>query len=264
MISLHRVRRFIARRGVFQAVLGTWLAVCLAASTSLAQDQAGASGKSKVTPEAPAEETKAKSETSAAQVAPSAKPGASAKSAPAGAHDATDLGHQNASRMLEDPSQWKSDLAIGTLLVFLGLLALLTKFAWRPIMDGLEGRERAIAANIEEARRSAEAAAEQLRQYEARLAAATEEAREIINQARKDADSARERIMADAHVAAQRERQRAVDDISAAKNVALREITQKSVDLAMALASRVVRRQLSREDHAELIREVLDQFPSRN
>jgi F-type H+-transporting ATPase subunit b len=75
---------------------------------------------------------------------------------------------------------------------------------------------------------------------------------------------ARERILADAQAAARLERQRAVEDITAAKNVALQEMTQKSVDLAVALAGRLVRRNLSGEDHAQLVREVLDQFPSKN
>lgn len=181
-----------------------------------------------------------------------------------GHHDTTDLGHQNSGPDLEDPSQWKSDLAICTFLVFLCLLALLSKFAWQPIMDGLATRERAIAANIEEAKRGAERAAEQLRQYEAKLAAAAEEAREIVAQARRDADAARERILAEAQDASQRERQRAIDDINAAKTVALQEMTQKSVDLAVTLAGRMIQKQLRPEDHAQLIRETLNQFPSRN
>jgi F-type H+-transporting ATPase subunit b len=179
-------------------------------------------------------------------------------------HDPTDLSHQNASAQIEAPVQWKTDLAVATLLVFLCLLLLLGKFAWQPIMEGLERRENAIAANIEEARRSADKAALQLRQYEAKLAAATDEAREIVGQARKDADAARERILAEAQEAALRERQRAVEDISMAKNAAIQEMTQRSVDLAVTLAGRLVRKQLSRDDHAQLIREVLDQFPSKN
>ena len=181
-----------------------------------------------------------------------------------GHHDATDLGHQNAGPDIEDPSQWKSDLAICTFLVFLCLLALLSKFAWQPIMDGLAARERGIAANIEEAKRSADKAAEQLRHYEAKLTAAAEEAREIVAQARRDADSARERILAEAQEASQRERQRAIEDINAAKTVALQEMTQKSVDLAVTLAGRMIQKQLRPEDHAQLIREALGQFPSRN
>jgi F-type H+-transporting ATPase subunit b len=107
-------------------------------------------------------------------------------------------------------------------------------------------------------------AAAQLRQYEAKLAAATEESREILNQARKDAEAARERILAEAQAIAQRERQRAIDDIQTAKNAALQEMTQKSVDLAVSMAGRLVRRQLKAEDHSQLIREMLEQFPSRN
>lgn len=178
--------------------------------------------------------------------------------------DPTDVGHQNAGPKLEDPSQWKADLAICTLIVFLCLLALLTKFAWRPVMEGLEARERGIAASIDEARRSSEKAAEQLRQYEARLAAATEETRAILDQARRDAEAAKDRIVAEAQEVAQRERQRAVDDITAAKNVALQEITQKSVDLAVNLAGKLIRQQLRPDDHSKLIREMIEQFPSRN
>ena len=181
-----------------------------------------------------------------------------------GHHNPYDLSHQNAGPKLEDPSQWKSDLALASLVVFLCLLLLLSKFAWRPVMDGLEARERGIAANIEEAKRSAEMAAAQLRQYEAKLAAATEESREILNQARKDADAARERILAEAQSIAQRERQRAIDDIQTAKNAALQEMTQKSVDLAVSMAGRLVRRQLKAEDHSQLIREMMEQFSSRN
>lgn len=179
-------------------------------------------------------------------------------------HDTTDLSHQNAGAKIADPSEWKSDLAVSTLVVFLCLLALLTKFAWRPIMEGLQKREQGIAAQIEEAKRSAESAALQLRQYEARLAAATEEARGIVEQARRDAETAKDRILAEAQEVAKRERQRAIDDITAAKNGALQEMTQKSVDLAVSMAGKLIRKQLRPEDHSQLIREMVEQFPSRN
>ena len=87
--------------------------------------------------------------------------------------------------MLEDPTEIRSDLALWTLVVFLLLLGLLLKFAWRPIIDGLEKREHAIAAMINEAKLSAEKAADQLAQYEARLAAASAEAQQLITRARR-------------------------------------------------------------------------------
>ncbi len=181
-----------------------------------------------------------------------------------GHHDPTDLSHQNAGPQLEDPSQFRSDLAIWTFVVFLCLLLILGKFAWGPVMDGLEKREQSIAAMIEEAKQGQEKAAEQLKQYEAKLAAAGEEAQRLVAQARKDAEAAKERILAEAQQAASRERQRAVEDIQVAKNVALQEITKTGVDLAVNLAGRIVRQQLKAEDHSQLIREAMDQLPSRN
>ncbi|MFV1965272.1 MAG: F0F1 ATP synthase subunit B [Pirellulaceae bacterium] len=182
-----------------------------------------------------------------------------------GAHeDPYDLGHQNGTDQLEDPSEFKSDLAIWTFVVFLCLLLLLLKFAWRPIMDGLEKRERSIAGMIDEAKASADKAAEQLRQYEAKLEAAGDKAREVLAQAQREAEGVKESIVAEAREAARRERERAVADIQTAKNVALQEITTHGVELAVTMAGRIVRRQLEPEDHAKLIREALDQLPSRN
>lgn len=181
-----------------------------------------------------------------------------------GHHDPHDLGHSNAGVQQEDPSEWKADLAIWTFVVFICLLALLGKFAWGPIMDGLEKREASIAAMIDEAKESAENAAKQLQNYEAKLAAAGEEARELVAQARKDAEAAGERIKVEAQEAAQRERERAVADIEAAKNGALHELNEKSVDLAVQLAGQIVRRELKSDDHSQLIREALDKLPSRN
>lgn len=179
-------------------------------------------------------------------------------------HDPTDLSHLNASPQIEDPSQFRSDLAIWTFVVFLCLLLILGKFAWGPIMEGLEKREQSIATMIEEAKLGQAKAAEQLKQYEAKLAAAGEEARELVAQARRDAESAKDRILAEAQQAADRQRQRAIEDIQVAKNVALQEITATSVNLAVDLAGRIVRQQLNAEDHSQLIREAMNQLPSHN
>ena len=181
-----------------------------------------------------------------------------------GDHDPTDLSHQNAGSQIADPSEFKSDLAMWTLVVFLCLLALLGKFAWGPVMEGLEKREQGIADKIEEARYSAEQASKQLQQYEAKLAMAAEESREILAQARQEGESAKDRIVADAQVAANRERERAVEDITAAKNTALSEITEKSVDLAVAMARQLIQRNLDVKDQAKLIRDALKQIPSNN
>lgn len=163
-----------------------------------------------------------------------------------------------------NPMTFSLDLAFWNAIVFLVLLAILGKFAWGPIMEGLERRETSIANQIEEARVNAEKSAQQLAQYESQLATAAEEAKEIVATARKDAESAKERILAEAQEAAQRERDRASSEIETAKAAALQEIAQRSVDVALSLASDMVRRQLNKDDHDQLIRDALDRFPSNN
>lgn len=175
-----------------------------------------------------------------------------------------DLSHANASENLQSPQEFRSDLAIWTLAVFVCLLIILGKFAWGPIMDGLEKREQSIALMIDQAKEGQEKAAAQLQEYEAKLAAAGEEARDLVTQARKDAEAAKDRILSEAQEAADKQRQRAVEDIEVAKNVALQEMTEKCVDLAVNLAGRIVRQQLNADDHSQLIREAMDQLPSRN
>ena len=163
-----------------------------------------------------------------------------------------------------NPLSFDPDLALFTGLVFLLLLLILWKFAWGPILAGLAAREDGIAANIDQAEQDAEAAAAKLQEYEAQLTAAAEEARTIMAKAQEDAQAAADTIVAEAKEAAQRQRDRAVADIETAKNVALGEVAEKSVDIALGLAGNIVRRQLTAEEHSELIRETLGKFPSNN
>ena len=167
--------------------------------------------------------------------------------------------HGNATPIPIDP-----DLAIVTGLVFLVLLAVLWKFAWGPIIDGLAKREKSVADCIAATQRSAEEAERQLSEYNAKLAGAANEVRQLLDQARRDADAHKQEILALAQQAAQDERHRAIREIAAAKNVALSQLAQSSVDAAFRLAEHVVRRSLNTEDHARLIKETLDQFPSQN
>jgi len=181
-----------------------------------------------------------------------------------GHHDETDLSHGNASPKLADPADPKFDLAIYSFIVFLILLAVLYKFAWGPIANALDLREQTIARQIEEARLASERGAAQLKEYEARLAVATEEARQIVAGARKDAEIAKDKIVAEARDAAHKERDRAVADINLAKNQALDQIAQRSVQTAVSLASSIIRREVKPQEHEALIGEAVNQFSNMN
>jgi len=182
----------------------------------------------------------------------------------AGHHDDTDLSHGNASAELASPAELKYDMSIYTFVVFLILLAVLYKFAWGPIAVALERRENTIARQIEEAQLASQKGEALLKQYEAKLTAATEEARQIVSGARKDAEMAKDKIVAEARDAAQKERERAVADITTAKNQALDQIAQKSVQTAVSLASNILSREVKPQEHEAIIGEAVDRFSKMN
>ncbi|MHB8970250.1 MAG: F0F1 ATP synthase subunit B [Pirellulaceae bacterium] len=163
-----------------------------------------------------------------------------------------------------NPLTFDPDLAWFTLVVFGLLLLVLTKFAWKPLMAGLDQRERTIANMIDEAKRNHDEAALKLQAYEQKLAAAAVEAHEVLVQARRDAATAGEKMLEAARADANRERLRALADIEAAKNAAVQQIADHSANLAFALARKLIHKELRPEDHTALIRESLDQFPSEN
>jgi F-type H+-transporting ATPase subunit b len=182
-----------------------------------------------------------------------------------GAHDPFEEAlHGNAGPDLENPAEVRTDLAIWTFVVFALLLTGLWKFAWGPLAASLDRRERSILANIEQAKQQNEQAKKLLSDHEARLAGAADEVRRIVDDARRDADAQKQQILAEAQAAAQSEKRRALQEIEAAKNGALQELAEKSVATAVGLAGRIVQRQLSSDDHASLIAEALERFPSQN
>jgi len=182
----------------------------------------------------------------------------------AGHHDPYDIGHGNAGSEQKNPTEIRFDLALWTFVVFLLLVALLGKFAWGPISQGLDKREQNIANMIADAERNQKEAELRLRELEARLAAQAEEAREALSAARREGELVKEKIVGEAHAAAQQEKERALVEIRNAKNVALREIAQKSVNTAVDLATNIIRREVKPDDHAQLISDSLAQFQSNN
>jgi F-type H+-transporting ATPase subunit b len=161
------------------------------------------------------------------------------------------------------PLQVKLDTMIFSLIIFGILLAVLAKYAWKPILEGLDNREKSIAKNIDDARTSSEKAQALLAQYEQKLRAASDEATKMVAEARADAEKARERIVTEAKEEAQRQRDRAIAEINAARDAAVRELAERSVDSAVMLASRIVGKSLKPDDHARLIEQSLERF-SRN
>lgn len=178
-----------------------------------------------------------------------------------GQDSTAESGHGDSHSASPNPMVLGPDLAIFTAIVFLVLLAVLWKFAWGPIAEALDQREQGIAGQIDEAKQSNEEAKRLLAEHESKLGETAEEVKGLLDQARRDAEAQKQQIVAEAQQAAQAEKERAVREIGVAKNQAMQELAEKSVDTAVGLAGRIVRRQLSPDDHADLIKDALPQLP---
>ena len=146
---------------------------------------------------------------------------------------------------------------IWTLVIFLLVIFVLGKFAWTPVLGALKGREEFIRSALEEAKADREKAEATLKEYEDRLHAARAEATAIVEEGRRDADEVRRRIETEAQEEASKMIVRAKKEIELATEGAVQDLYKTSAALATDMAERVLRRELSPQDHERLIAESL-------
>ena len=149
------------------------------------------------------------------------------------------------------------DLGIYTLVIFGILFFILAKFAWGPFTEGLALREAKIREARDEAVKAKADAETMQKSLKAEFAAAADKIRAMMDEARKDADSlrAKEREVGVKDAAA--ERDRAKREIEVAKDQALQEIYQKSVEVAALISSKAIKRNMTAADHSRLLDESL-------
>ncbi len=171
------------------------------------------------------------------------------------------IGHADASPDLESPVELKSDLAVCTFVVFLLLLLVLWKFAWGPISLALEKREKALADYIASTKQAHDDAKQLLAEHERKMAGTAQEVRELLEAARRDGERVKAEILVEAKSAADAERARAVRDIESATDQALNTLAERSANLAVGLAGKIVQSKLTPEENARLIQDAINQFP---
>ncbi len=154
--------------------------------------------------------------------------------------------------------------AICNIAIFLGVFAVLAKFVWPVILDGLKAREEKIYGDLEAAEQAKTEADTLKSEFEAQLNQAQGEIQAMLAQARKDAEANGQKIVDEAKSEAARQADRAIAEIETAKKVAISELAGHTSDLAISVAKQIVGRELKAGDHEALIRQSLDRLPSNN
>jgi len=151
-------------------------------------------------------------------------------------------------------------LFIWTIVTFLVLLGLLAKFAWRPLLQALESRQERIRKSLEDAERAGQEL-ERLQQDSAKMMQqARMEAESIVTQTRVDAERLREELKQKAKDEADNILRNAQQQIQLQTRQAIQQIRREVADIAVLLASKLLERNIAKEDNARLIDDTLKQI----
>ena len=138
-------------------------------------------------------------------------------------------------------------LFVWTLVAFLIVFLILKKFAWKPILSSLNEREKGIADSIATAQRvKSEMAAMQAENQKIMT-----EAREERTQMLKEAKELKDKIVNEAKDQAKNEASKIIADarvqIDHLKNAAMTEVKNEVASLALQVAEKVLRKNLSND-----------------
>ena len=151
-------------------------------------------------------------------------------------------------------------LFIWTILTFLVLLGLLAKFAWKPLLHALENRQEMIRKSLDDAEQ-AKRELERVQQESATIVSqARVEADSIVANSRADAAKLREDLRQKARVEADSIVANAERQIHQETERALSQIRKEAVDVSLMVASKLIQRNLTKEDNEVLIEEALKQI----
>ena len=156
----------------------------------------------------------------------------------------------------------------GTLLLqfinFFILVAILAKFAYKPLLKVLEERRNKIAHDLDEAAKARQDAGKLKADYEAQIREAQAKAQAIVDKAVKQADKEAQAQLDAIRVQIAREKQIAQTEIANEREAAIREMRKEVVTLSMAVAEKLLKKNMDTDMNAKLVAECINQLQTNN
>jgi F-type H+-transporting ATPase subunit b len=143
--------------------------------------------------------------------------------------------------------------AIWTVAAFLVLLLVLWKFGWKRVLEGLTARETYIEKQVRDAEQTKKDAQVVLAQYRGKLDGVEKECRQIMEMRTKEADKEARRIMDDARKDAETLRVRQEMDLERARRQAESELLDQAGGIVLQLGAEILGRSMQDADHQRLI-----------
>ncbi len=147
--------------------------------------------------------------------------------------------------------QWGT--ALVTFVTFLVLLALLKKFAWGPLKEVMDKRERDINKDIDDAEQAKLNAQKLEEQNKQTLKETQDEVQKILEDSKIQARKQHEEIIHEANIRANGMIETAQNEINSEKERAIADINNQVSELSVLIASKVLQKEISENDQKALV-----------
>jgi F-type H+-transporting ATPase subunit b len=152
----------------------------------------------------------------------------------------------------------------GTLLAqivnFLILVAILAKFAYKPLMQGLAERQQKITDNMDAAERERQEAEQLKLEYKQQLVDVRAKAQAIVEKAEKLAEENKEEILKTARAERDRILKNVQEEVARERELALARLRGEVVTLSMTAATKIVQENMDTEINAKLVSDFIEKL----
>jgi F-type H+-transporting ATPase subunit b len=165
------------------------------------------------------------------------------------------------------PALLRFDPGVGvwTLITFVLLLAVLRKYAWRPILDALDAREKTVRDSLDQAARIQAENARLAEEQSRVLADARAQASQVLQTAREAGEALRKSLEASAQEEKRRIVASASQEIEAQTRAAVAELRKTTADLSIGIAEKLIRQNLDDAKNRALVDQLIrDVSPKAN
>lgn len=147
------------------------------------------------------------------------------------------------------------------LLIFVGLILILKKFAWKPILDTLNEREKSIKDSLESAQKAKDEFSKIKSDNERILNDAKKERDFIISDAKKTGREIVDDAKNVAKIESEKIIQNAKESIVKEKDLILKELKSQVVDLSIEIASKILKKELNeKQKHEDFAQKLIDEI----
>jgi F-type H+-transporting ATPase subunit b len=153
-----------------------------------------------------------------------------------------------------DPGVW-----IWTMLVFVTLLLILRKLAWKPILTSIDEREKTIKDSLDQATRIQEESKRITEEQNKILTQARHEANALMQSSKQAAEDLRRKLEQSAQEEKSRIIASASQEIEASKRAALSELRKTTADLSIRIAEKLIQANLDDAKQRALVDQLINE-----